>query len=226
MLNPEVRKLLETTFKSQVADVYACSEAGDIAWQCTQGTDYHINADNIVVEIVKDGRRVKDGQVGEVVITNLNRLAMPIIRYKNGDLARLASQPQPCPCGCKLPAMAEIVGRMSDDISLPDGRIVPWKQVRDLMVLPHVRQYQLLQNASGDLEVRYVPERAADTDSIQDTLMHRYKQTFGPSVRIQIGETDNIKPASSGKGKYIISNYRPAKQAVDNCRKAFRQEFD
>jgi hypothetical protein len=120
--------------------------------------------------------------------------------------------------------MAEIVGRMSDDISLPDGRIVPWKQVRDLMVLPHIRQYQLLQNASGDLEVRYVPERAGDTDSIQDTLMHRYKQTFGPSVHIQIRETDNIKPASSGKQKFVVSHYRHADQTfaspskLGNCR--------
>jgi phenylacetate-CoA ligase len=104
VLEPDVRELLECTFKAIVADIYSCNEAGDVAWQCRCARGYHINADNVIVEIVRDDKPVEPGEIGQVVITNLNRYAMPIIRYKNGDLARLGTEP--CPCGCRLPTIA------------------------------------------------------------------------------------------------------------------------
>ena len=109
VLLPEVRTLIESTFGTRVTDVYACNETRDIAWQCRHAGGYHINADNVLVEIVTGDRRAERGEIGEVVLTDLNRHVMPIIRYKNGDLARWATEP--CPCGCRLPMLAEIIGR-------------------------------------------------------------------------------------------------------------------
>ncbi len=113
-LSGQVREFLEETFKVKVTDIYACNEAGDIAWQCREGQLYHVNADNCIVEIVKDGKPAEKGQTGEVVITNLNRYSMPFIRYKNGDLASFAVDK--CRCGCKLPALLQIVGRTDEAI--------------------------------------------------------------------------------------------------------------
>jgi phenylacetate-CoA ligase len=93
MLLPKARDLIESTLGVKVMDIYACSEARDIAWQCGQGTAYHINADNVIVEIMKGDQPAAFGEVGEVVITDLNRYVMPIIRYRSGDLAHLDESP-------------------------------------------------------------------------------------------------------------------------------------
>jgi phenylacetate-CoA ligase len=206
-LSPQVRGLLESTFGTTVADVYACNEAGDVAWQCRNGGGYHVNADNLIVEILKNGEPAAEGEVGEVVITNLNRHAMPIIRFKNGDLAKPLRKD--CPCGCRLPMIAEIVGRTGEDILLPDGRIMPWNQLKSPMNHPQIRQFQLVQNDDGSLTVRYVAEPNADYEPMESLLLRRFRGLLGLSIAIGIRKVDRIPPASSGKCKLVISNYKP-----------------
>jgi phenylacetate-CoA ligase len=205
-LNPKVRELLESTFGIKVTDKYACNEAGDVAWQCRRANGYHINADNCIVEILNDERPAAEGQVGEVVITNLNRFVMPIIRYKNGDLARLTTEL--CSCGSKLPMIAQIAGRTGEDILLPSGKIVLWNQLKSFMNHPHVRQFQLVQNRDGSFTVRYVPEQRADIEQLDDLLLYRYRTLMGDSIRIKIEKTSSIPPAVSGKSKLVISDYK------------------
>jgi len=206
-LSPHVRELLESTFGIKVTDKYACNEAGDVAWQCREAYGYHINADNCIVEVLKDDKPVADGEVGEVVITNLDRFVMPIIRYKNGDLARLTTKP--CSCGCKLPMMAGIVGRTGEDVTLPSGRTILWNQLKSFMNHPHIRQFQLVQNGDGSFIVRYVPENGADTRELDDLLLYRYENLLGDSIEITIEKTTSIPPAASGKTKLVISHYKP-----------------
>ena len=206
-LTPEVRELIESTFRMKVTDVYGCSEAGEIAWQCRLAGGYHINTDNCIVEIVKDNRPVADGETGEVVVTNLNRYVMPIIRYKNGDLARLSRQT--CRCGCKLPMIAEIGGRTGEDMFLPSGKVVPWNQLKSLMTHQRIRQFQLVQNEDASMTIRYVPEAGADTDQLDSLLRYRYRNLLGDSIAIRIEEIASIPPAASGKSKLVISHYKP-----------------
>jgi len=206
-LSPKVRELLESTFQTKVMDIYGCSEAGEVAWQCHLGRGYHINADNCIVEIVKDNKPVTDGQVGEVIVTNLNRCAMPIIRYKNGDLARLSEET--CPCGCKLPMIAEILGRTGEDMFLPNGKAIPWNQLKSLMTHQHIRKFQLVQNEDGSIVIRYIPEDIADTKQLDGLLLYRYRNLVGDSVKIKIERTASIPPANSGKSKLVISHYKP-----------------
>ncbi len=123
LMVPGVRAMIESTFHADVHDVYACSEIGDIAWQCKTKRPYHINADNVIVEIIREGKPVEEGQVGEVVVTGLNRYCMPIIRFKTGDLARFHTAE--CPCGCRLPMLSVITGRTGDDLQLSDGTFSP-----------------------------------------------------------------------------------------------------
>ncbi|MCX5638224.1 MAG: hypothetical protein NTX52_11120 [Planctomycetota bacterium] len=206
ILSLEVRSLLETTFGTKVADIYACNESGDIAWQCRYSNGYHINADNVIVEIVKGDEPAADGQTGEVVITNLNRYSMPIIRYKNGDLARLTGQP--CPCGCKLPMIAKIVGRTGEDIFLPDGKTVPWNQLKSLMNHPQVRQFQLVQDIDGSLKIKYVAESKADISVLEQLLSYRFRNLLGNSISIATEQVSRIVPAPSGKSKLVVCQYK------------------
>ena len=207
VLTEAVRRLLETVFQAGVADTYACNEAGDVAWQCLEGGHYHINIDNVIVEVIKDGKPAGPGQIGEVVITNLNRYAMPIIRYQNGDLARLSTQD--CPCGCKLPMIAEIIGRCGEDISLPTGRIVPWNELKSPMNHPHIRQFQIIQNAQGGLVIKYVKEPKSDKMVLDELLKSRYRRLLNNALPIETACVDMIDPDPSGKSKLVVSYYEP-----------------
>jgi len=204
-LEPNVRTLIESAFGAKVADVYACNEAGDVAWQCRLGGGYHVNAENVIVEILKDDKPVCQGEIGEVAITNLNRFAMPIVRYKNGDRARLSAES--CPCGCKLPMIGEILGRTGEDITLPDGRTVAWNQLKSLMNHPWVRQFQLVQNKDASLTVRYAGDKAADTTTLEHLLLYRLKNLLGDSISVTAERCDEIATGPAGKTKLVISYY-------------------
>lgn len=205
-LTAEDREFIEETFQAKVVDDYACSEVGNIAWQCLEGTGYHINADNVIVEILdKDGLPATEGQVGEVVLTSLHRRAMPIIRYKNGDLASFTSAE--CPCGCKLPMIAKLHGRTGEDFTLPDGTKVPWHQLKGLMNHPQVRQFQLVQDARGDLVINYVLVADTPPDSVEKLLEYRFGRLLGDSIGISARQVPQIAPSASGKMKLVVSHF-------------------
>lgn len=204
-LTSQVRSLLEEVFATRVADVYACNEAGDIAWQCTKGNSYHINADNCIVEIIKDDQPVEAGQIGEVVITNLNRYSMPFIRYKNGDMAR--SGIGYCKCGRKLPLISEIIGRSGEDIVLQGGKKVAWNVLKGAMNHNQIRQFQIVQNKEGSVVVKYVPEPKAQTADIEELLRFRFSSLLPPSVSLDFEKVQKIETAASGKSKLVISDY-------------------
>ncbi len=200
-LNTKLRNFLENTFHKKINDIYACNEAGDIAWQCQKGT-YHINAENCIVEILKENKTAKQNQLGEVTITNLNRLSMPIIRYKNADLAILSNKT--CPCGCKLPAIEKIAGRTGQDIILRNGKTIPWNQLKSLMNHPLIRQFQLIQNRDSSLTIKYIPETKTDNTRLENLLLYRFEKLLHASINIHTKKVKKIPPTPGGKTKLVI----------------------
>ena len=212
MLLPEVRELIERTFGRKVHDLYACNETRNIAWQCRRACGYHINADNVIVEIVRDGKPAPAGEVGEVILTDLNRYAMPIIRYRNGDLACLAKEP--CPCGCQLPMLAGIVGRTGQNIRLPNGSVVLWNHLKSQMTHPLIRQFQLEQDRKGDFTIHYVPDKKGDIRELDTLLLRRFHAMLGDTIGIEIDHVEVIPPAPGGKSRLVVSHYDPADAAA------------
>lgn len=111
---PEVvRKAIADTLHCAVYDHYGITEGGlGFSMECEQHTGLHIRENDLLVEIIDpdSGQPIPDGQWGEMVFTTLTRQAMPLIRYRTGDRARLLSQP--CPCGSVVKRMDKIAGRL------------------------------------------------------------------------------------------------------------------
>ena len=118
ILSESDRKFLEDTFQAKVFNEYGCGEIGSIAHECKYGS-MHIMSENMIVEIIKDDIGCKSGEIGELVITELNNLAMPLIRYKTNDWACLSDKE--CPCGIKLPVIENLTGRAWDMIVHRNG---------------------------------------------------------------------------------------------------------
>jgi len=206
-LDVQTRNLLENIFKVRVHDIYACSEAGNVAWQCPQSSLYHINAENCIVEILDEHQQtVKEGEIGEVVVTNLNRFSMPFIRYKIGDLARASYEP--CTCGRKLPVFKELIGRSGEDFYLPGGRKIQWNVLKGAMNHNLIRQFQLVQNPDASVTVKYIPEGSGHIPEIEHILKERFGSLLSGSVSISYEVVEKIPQSPGGKSKLVVCNYQ------------------
>jgi phenylacetate-CoA ligase len=117
-----MRELIEEAFGAPIYDTYASIEFNLLAWQCRQTGGLHTCDDGVVMEIMDGARAVREGEEGEVVGTDLHSYAMPMIRYRLGDIATKGRSP--CPCGQPFSTIRSIRGRTIDCFTLPDGRVM------------------------------------------------------------------------------------------------------
>jgi phenylacetate-CoA ligase len=164
-----------------IADAYSSQEVGVIAIDCPQGGGYHVMAEGLVLEVLReDGQACRAGETGRVVVTDLHNFATPLIRYDLGDLAEAGG---PCSCGRGLPTIRRILGRVRNLLRLPDGRRL-WPVVgawgyRDIAP---VRQYQIVQRSLERVTLRLAVERplsAAEEAGLAEKLLEFLSHRFG-----------------------------------------------
>jgi phenylacetate-CoA ligase len=200
------RELLEDIFECPVANHYASRELGSMAYECERG-GLHVAGDLLYLEILADGEPARPGQIGEVVGTSFSQFAMPLIRYKNGDLAVQAADP--CPCGRRLPLMEEIAGRSNDCLASDHGRFIHSAFFAYLVQdMPEIDRYQVYQPDMGSLEVRLACRQPLSEAQL-DSLRARIQQRFGPSTRISMRIVDRLELTPAGKHRFVISEVRP-----------------
>ena len=141
--------------------MYSSQEVGYIALECPAGDTYHVQSENVLVEVLDDeGRHCQPGQVGRVVVTALHNFALPLLRYDIGDYAEVG---EPCPCGRGLPVLNRIMGRQRNMAILPDGRR-RWPSIElaesdNLAEFPPIHQFQLVQKSLTAMEMLLVAPR-------------------------------------------------------------------
>lgn len=201
-LDPADRDLIAACFRVPVADGYGAREAGFIAHECPHGR-MHVAAECVLLELLDDaGRPVPVGAAGEVVVTNLDNLGMPLIRYRTGDTARL--DPRPCPCGRTLPVLGGIEGRRTDRLLRADGGSAhALSAIYVLRDEPGVTRFHVRQRVDLSLDVRVVPAAGWDHGASQRVSDRLSRQLGGVPVRLSLVES--IEPAASGKYRCVES---------------------
>lgn len=181
MLPPDLRELCRQAWGVGLTDLYSAEEVGYIALQCPQAEHYHVQAENLLVEILDErGNPCRPGEVGSVVVTTLHNFVMPLIRYRLRDFAEAG---EPCDCGRGLPVLKRIVGRQRNMLVLPDGRRhwpsfpgSAWTEAA-----PAVRQFQLVQHDLNRIEARLVcaqPLAACEEDALKRMLTAQFGYPF------------------------------------------------
>jgi phenylacetate-CoA ligase len=198
------RKLIEEVFACKVSNRYGCEEVSLIACECEAHEGLHINSDGVYVELIRDGRPAKPGEPGSVVVTDLTNRAMPLLRYKVGDVAVASSRT--CSCGRGLPLLEQVEGREADYVLTRRGELISGISLTEnfAMLVPGIAQLQIVQDAVDRFLFRIVPGPDFGTAS-SERIRYLVHERFGPDVAYNCEFVDSIPQERSGKYRFCIS---------------------
>ena len=204
VLTPENRRLIEETFGCPVFNRYGCREFAVIASECSAHEGMHVNAENLLVESMDDGRS-RTGEDGEIVITDLRNFAMPLIRYRIRDVGRIGQRG--CSCGRGLPLMELSGGRVTDFLRSTSGSRVSGIVIATYVItsIPGIRQIQFVQNEPGAVTVRLVKGPLWSPASLE-SLTARTRKYLGENMQVHFEYREHIAAEKSGKYRFSICN--------------------
>ncbi len=195
---------------ARIAATYSCTETGMIAGRCPHNPDnYHIMAHKLGVEFLNaGGRPCKEGEVGQIVITDYFNRAMPFIRYAIGDLAA----PVHCDCGkIDLPALTRLLGKQRGLLRHPDGHYVFSTElsphIRDSV---EVRQYQVIQERPARFLLRVIARDGADAAAFESRMRELFAAHFGAGTEMAFDWCTEIPRLPGGKYMEFVGLKDPA----------------
>ncbi|MFN4258328.1 MAG: phenylacetate--CoA ligase family protein [Gemmataceae bacterium] len=149
------RSRIEAAWGARVFDHYGLTEIGPVAIECQeQPGGLHILESSYIVEVINptDGQLVAPGQVGELVLSNLDRIGSPILRYRTGDLVR--NDPGACTCRRTFTRLeGGVLGRVDDMIHLRGNNLYPSALEAVIRRFAEVVEYRVEIDAAGPLAV-------------------------------------------------------------------------
>jgi phenylacetate-CoA ligase len=194
------RLRVEGVFGCRVTDWYSAGgEMGPVVTMCGQGS-YHEHPESGIIEVLdRHLNPVLPGETGEIVISGFSNWTMPLLRYRVGDHATPSTEVC-CACGRHFALYERIEGKRSDQLFLPDGRILG-----NLFSLvegfPHVMECQFHQYATDRVDLIIVPDRKF-TEADRRHIHNRLQGFLGVDVHLSIQTRPEI--ARTGRGKYRL----------------------
>ncbi|RPJ18106.1 MAG: phenylacetate--CoA ligase [Desulfobacteraceae bacterium] len=210
-----MRKEIEERLGIKAMEAFGLTElcGPGVAFDCEAQDGLHINEDHFLAEIVDPAtlEPLPIGEQGELVLTSLQRRAMPMLRYRTKDITRLRREK--CVCGRTLIKMNKISGR-SDDMLIISGVNVFPSQIESLLLdIEEVEpQYMLIVRKKGYLDHLIVkveskkevydagPQKRAE---IENKIKGHIKSTMGVGVEVNLLEP-KLLTRSEGKAKRVI----------------------
>jgi phenylacetate-CoA ligase len=211
-----MRAAIEEKLKIMALDIYGLSEimGPGVAMECRHQTGLHFFEDHFLPEIIDPdtGECLPYGEKGELVITTLDKEALPMIRYRTRDIAVL--HPQPCPCGRTLVRMEKVMGRTDDMVIIRGVNVFPSQVETVLLQFESLAPfYELVVDRQGNLdslEVRVeVTENILQSaeikelERIRSEVRRRLDSYLGIAVEVKLVEPMTIE-RSEGKAKRVI----------------------
>lgn len=196
---PAQRTRVEAAFPTSVHERYGSRDVGFIAGQYegTAGGAFVVDWANLFIEPETEGPE------SAILVTKLHADAMPMIRYRVGDVARFPDGSRP---GWPAFTLTEVLGRQLDGLHLPDGRWVHGVGIPHLMKEQPLREFQIVQNADYSIDVLVVPNERY-TDAAGEEILHVLRQNL-PGVPIQLQRVDQVARTGASKWRPVITHVR------------------
>ncbi len=213
----ETRRKIEEQWGIDAYNSYGLSEMNGpgVAFECEEKNGMHIWEDFYIVEVINPdtGEPVPDGDEGELVLTHINREAMPIFRYRTRDLTRII--PEPCPCGRTHRRIGRIKGRTDDMLIVGGVNIFPSQIESVLMKVPEVgNNYQIVLSRENNLDRIHIRVELyskmfhgdlKQLKQLEKKLVEELRALIVVTPRIELLEPGSLPP-STGKAVRVIDN--------------------
>ena len=209
-----MRTRIENWLGIKAYDIYGTSElSGPMFTECSEQKGFHIWSDIAYAEVVdpKTGEPLEAGDKGELTITMLQKEALPMIRYRIGDISSIDEDV--CPCGRTSPLIKRIQGRVDDMLIIRGINVFPSQVEYTLMSIPEVgAHFQIVVERSGaldDMLIRVELTKESFSDKINDLMKirqnveHRLRNTLNVAVDVELVEPGSL-PRFEGKSKKVI----------------------
>lgn len=197
------RKIIEKAFNCKVYNNYGAAELVAFITECEKG-GLHINPEYGVIEFLKKGN------VYEAICTTLFNFAMPLIRYRIGDIIIPANN-EKCPCGRELPLVKSILGRVDDMIITAEGNYIsPASLSLVFQAAPNIKEAQLVQNSREEILVRLVKEEGFNQSNL-NFIEKELRVRLGYKTLLKFEFPSKIERTQGGKYRFIISNLNISK---------------
>lgn len=199
-LDPVTRTYIDETFGTKMYNFYTTEESKRIAWECECHQGMHLDVESVALELTQSGKQVPDGEMGSVQVTNLFNYTMPLIRYRQGDVA--IKDPNPCRCGRGAPLLRSLEGRIDSFVVNAEGELfspqVFWSIFRHYS---SVLQFLITQNQQDKLSIQVALANKED-DSDLNEIMGKIRRMVGPNTQTDL----KIGPVhTTGKRKAVHS---------------------
>jgi phenylacetate-CoA ligase len=204
-LYPAWREPIERVFRVPVTNIYgSAGELGLWAFQCSESDQFHVCDWSCILEIVRDGRPARPGEIGEVLLTALHKRARPLIRYRIGDLA--IAPERPCRCGRQTQTLQEVLGRVNDIITTPSGMHISFAVFVGLFEFaPGIAQFQLVQRTLDSLDINIV--RSALFSEVElDAIIRKIDDGCRGELKLNVQFVNEIPRTASGKRRLVLSS--------------------
>ena len=206
----EQRKRIEEMLGVKAYNSFGMSEmcGPGVAFECKEQNGMHIWEDNVIVEIVDPVtlKPVPDGEIGELVLTTLNREAMPLIRYRTRDLTRIIKGD--CPCGRTHRRLARFQGRSDDMMILKGVNIFPIQIEKILMGFKELGSNFLItletidNNDEMTVEVELgelFADNVTDLKELIKAITHQLKDEILITPKVKLVPKGSLPSAEGGK---------------------------
>lgn len=203
----KMREMIENGLGIEAFDIYGMTETGGVGttgMDCPDHSGIHVWEDQYICEVIdpETGKAVHDGEQGEVVFTSLDRQAIPIIRFRTGDLSRILTRNK-CACGRTSLRLDRIAGRRDDMLIVKGVNFFPKQVEQALMEIPGVcSHYQIIiEEVDGVKDVRVNVE--AEEGVTGFTVEKKLKEVLGFSPKGDVFKPGTL-PRQEGKAVRVI----------------------
>ncbi|MGH7817841.1 MAG: phenylacetate--CoA ligase family protein [Candidatus Binatia bacterium] len=142
---PSTKKMIEESWGGRCFDHPGATEVGAFGFQCEfRSAGVHVNENEFIAEVIDPatGAAIRDGEKGELVITNLGRIGSPVIRYRTGDLVQPSHEP--CPCGRPfLLLKSGVLGRLDDMVIVRGVNVFPSAIENVMREFPEIEEFRI-----------------------------------------------------------------------------------
>jgi phenylacetate-CoA ligase len=207
-----LRSRLEDLLGLRALDIYGLSEVigPGVAAECVVAADgLHVNEDHFLVEAIDPatGQSLPDGTQGELVFTTLTKEALPLLRYRTGDIAALRHGD--CPCGRTLVKMTKVTGRRDDMLVIRGVNVYPSEVERVLLAEPALAPDYVLVVDEREAQHRLVACCEYKTDASAQLppaaeIESRLREALGLSVRVALLPAGTVPRTEVGKAVRIV----------------------